>query len=534
MYLENNKISERQCFRIGVMENIAVGIVAVPYITSSMSGKYHFVAFLAGLLMLAVYSLIIYGYSRIFSEGYINAIEENLGRGRILIELVYILRYLLRAAIILLYFGSIIQEFLLRNFSRWGLIIIFILVCGYGALRNIEKRGRLLELLFWWLVIPLILIAVFSISNIDWNVLPENLVGEIASVDELDLDLVSRAGYVVFLVMSTVELLMYSLACQKNNTWENALKILLWIIISVAMAYIFIVGILGYRWTGSKSTSVFNVMEASAFPGGAVERMDYPVLAFWIIGIFAVVSGYLFYAKEHARSMFGMNKEENASRRNCRYVKWIKLLIMPALILITIGFVWCWTKREVAVYLAKYMLWVDLVLSIVIPIFVYFARKLHMKKIMVAMSFFVVCFLAGCNDKLNARQLSLENRDYVVTAKFDVTVDKFTFDVANLSDYKGASKKQLKTDKYEFDGESIKAAIEKYYADEERQLDLSHMESVTVVYEDMDEAKMLIMEMESFSSIGKSVEVNLENGNTKDKKILRELIKVIYAGEELL
>jgi len=534
MYLENNKISERQSFRIGVMENIAVGIMTVPYITSSMSGKYHFISLLVGLIMLFLYSLIIYFYSRIFSEGYINAIEENLGRGRVVLELIYILRYLLRGAIILLYFGSIIQEFLLRSYSRWGLIIVFLLVCSYGALRNIEKRGRLLELLFWWLVVPLILVAVFSITNIDWDALPKTLMGDVESVKSLDFLLIGKTGYTVFLVLSTVELLMYSLASQKKNTWENALKILVWIIISVLLAYIFIIGILGYRWAGSESTSVFNVMEASAFPGKAVERMDYPVLAFWIIGIFAIVSGYLFYAKEHARSMFGINKEENVLGEKNRYLRLVKFLIMPVLIVITLGFVWCWTNRDIGRYFAKYMLWIDVGLSILLPLIVLIARKIHYKKIVITGLMFCLCVLSGCKDKLNNRQLSLENRDYVVTMELDASKENFIFQVADLSDYKGASKTQLKTNEFKFQGKSIKEAIEKYYEKNERQLDLSHVESMTIKYENAEDAKLLIMEMEDFSSISKSVEVELNKGDEQSKKILRELIKSVYAGEELM
>lgn len=535
MNLENNKISERQAFRIGVMENIALGIVVVPYITSSIAGKYHFVAFIVGLLMLTVYGGIIYGYSRFFADGYINAIEENLGLGRVLVELIYVVRYLIRAAIILLYFGSVIQEYLLRSFSRWGLIILFLFVCGYGGLRSIEKRGRLLELLFWWLVIPIILVAVFAISNIDWSILPKALIGEIGPVREFDFPLIAKGGYFVLLVMSTIELLIYTLTAQKQNTWENALKILLWVMISVVLAYVFIIGILGYRWAGAESTSVFNVMEASAFPGGAVERMDYPVLAFWIIGIFAIVSGYLFYAKEHAKSMLGVNKISGYGM----YAKLTKYLTMPVLLAITVFFVWCWSNERINVLLEKYFFYADLVLSLLLPLLVFVVMKLRKKTIVkkTVVSIFIIgmaTLFTGCNDKLNEKQLSLENRDYVVSVEFDVANEKFTFKVADLSDYKGASNKQLKTKEYKYEGDSIIKAIEKYYEKEERQLDLGHMEEVTIKYSDIQDAKKIIMEMESFSSIAKSLEVTLENEDEKSKKILRELIKGVYAGEDLL
>ncbi len=533
MYLENKIISERQAFRIGIMENIALGMVVVPHVTSAIAGKYHFVALLVGLLLFGIYSGIIFVFSKLFSDGYINAIEENLGAGKTMVELIYVFRYLLRGAVILLYFGTVIQEYLLRSFSKWGLIIIFVLVCGYGALRSIEKRGRLLELLFWWLVIPIILVGVFSISNIDWRVLPEALIGEAGALSTMNFPVIGKGGYMVLLVMSSVELLLYSLAAQKNNSWENALKIFIWIVITIILAYVFIIGILGYRWTGKKSTSVFNVMEASAFPGGAVERMDYPVLGFWIIGIFAVVSGYLFYAKEHMKSMLGVNKNKCYGLKQ----KLVKYMTMPILIIITLIFVWCWSDEKVGGYLAKYILYVDLALSISIPLIVFLIMKLRQEKlskkaVMSFLAFCVACSLTGCKDKLNNKQLSLENRDYVVSVNFDMTENQFDFKVADLSDYKGASSNQMETKDFNFKGNSIRNAIEEYYEKEERQLDVGHIEDISIEYEAYEELKKILLEIEEFSSIPKSIEVTLRKNHIDTKKILREMIKAVYAGEE--
>ena len=57
---------------------------------------------------------------------------------------------------------------------------------------------------------------------------------------------------------------------------------------------------------------------------------------------------------------------------------------------------------------------------------------------------------------------------------------------------------------------------------------------MTIKYENAEDAKLLIMAREDFSSISKSVEVELNKGDEQSKKILRELIKSVYAGEELM
>lgn len=368
MYPDNEKISERQGFRIGILENIAVGMVITPFITINVAGNWHFLSLIIGMIMAFVYSMIIFAYSKCFPEGFINALNDNLGVVGKLFDIVYILRYIVRASLILLFFGMVIREYLLRSYNMWFIIIAFVIICGYGASRDIEKRGRLMELLYWWMVVPLIIVAVFSISNIDWGSLTHNLKTLDYSVNEGGITSTFQAGYLVLIVLSTIELMMFSLSRQKENNWKNALKIIIWILVSVLFAYIFIIGILGGLWAGSSSTAALNVMEASAFPGGTVERVDYPVLAFWIIGIFAVVSGYMFYAKEFAGKIF------RAERPISRW--WVML----AIILLVILEVWGWGNEIWGSWMAWYLIWVDLAVSIVVPLIVLFVRKLRMRR----------------------------------------------------------------------------------------------------------------------------------------------------------
>jgi len=48
--LDNGKLSERQVFRIGVIENIAVGIVLLPFVAINIAGKMHVWALLTGVI----------------------------------------------------------------------------------------------------------------------------------------------------------------------------------------------------------------------------------------------------------------------------------------------------------------------------------------------------------------------------------------------------------------------------------------------------------------------------------------------------
>lgn len=364
MYMENGKISERQAFRVGLLENITIGMVVIPYITTSMAGDLHIRALYLGIALSCLYAMLVFGFSKWFPEGLISALNDNLGwLGRVF-DIVYAFRYVLRGALIMLFFVTVIHEYMLKSTKAWVIAIPFAAICGYGALRDIEKRGRLLEFLFWWMIVPLILVAVFAISNVDWGSLPRELSANGAPLFSRWLsDGVLPAAYLSFLVLSSVELMIFTLPRQKQNSWKNGLKILVWIVIAVVLAYVFIVGILGVDWVKTGSTVSMNVIEASAFPGGLVERMDYPVLAFWVIGVFAVISGYLFYARQFADRLFRVESTKGHA-----------LIMLCVVILLLLG-MWCWLEPLSAVWLVRYVIWMDIGVSVLVPLLVLSVRS---------------------------------------------------------------------------------------------------------------------------------------------------------------
>ncbi len=384
MYLENGTISERQAFRIGLLENITIGIVVIPYITTRAAGTGHVWSFCLGLLFACLYGVLVYGFSRWFSEGLVKALNDNLGWYAGLIDFIYILRYVLRSAVILLFFSTIIHEYMLRSMNIWVIAVPFAFICGYGALRDIERRGRLIELLFWWMIVPLILVAVFAISNVEWRSLPEALWGRADFTEAGSFGGILQGAYLVFLVLSGMELMIFTLPRQKQNNWGNGLKMLVWIVIAIALSYMFIIGILGAEWTGANSTAALNVMEASSFPGGLVERLDYPVLAFWVIGVFAVISGYLFYAKEFAGMLVSRYEPENQSSRKKNVQGTERMgrhsIIMLILVALLLAAMWGWCRREVARIMAWYMVWLDVGIGVVVPLIVALARYIAGKR----------------------------------------------------------------------------------------------------------------------------------------------------------
>lgn len=532
MTLENKMISSRQSFRMGILENITLGMVVIPYATVNLAGRWHFVAFLLGLLLGAVYMGLIYYLSVAISKNVTVNRKQVIPFGKVA-SLLYLLRFVLRGGLIMYFFGKTVQEFLLQSFSLWTIIIVFAIVCGYGAARDVEKRGRMLELLFPWMIIPIILVAVFSISSINLEELYSGLMGvnydllhEAAGATD-----VLRAGYVAFLITTSTELMLFTLPHERENNWRNALKTGLWILISIFLAYIFIIGILGGHWVASDSQAALNVMEAAFIPGEVIERADYPVLAFWIIGVFAIISGYIFYAKEAFLVVGGLKDKKQG-----RVGLWI---VIAGVVILT----WLWSIENIATHLAKYMLWADVAISILLPVLLLVkksGKKIFVpgswtKKTSLLMAVAIAsCLVSGCGNKefkpLSRQQSSIENRDYVthITFKGD---DEIIFAVADIKKYLSDATGDFETKEEKVREDSLEDALEKYYEDKGRQLDLGHLSGITFQNIKEDDLREYVLEMSSDSSLGKSVTVIIEDKDKSKEIPLRDLIKNAYSGE---
>ncbi|MDO5127116.1 MAG: GerAB/ArcD/ProY family transporter [Eubacteriales bacterium] len=529
MNLNNGKISERQCFRIGLWENIAIPMVALPFVTVRVAGRYHVLAFLVGVIMFVGYAMLLYFFARKIPEGMVTAVFREFGWWSKLIAGIYVVRYVLRASLILLYFSMAAHTYMLRGIALYALAIPFALICGYGALRDIEKRGRLLELLFWWMITPLILIAVFAVGNAEWTTLDTELFGfSRSAISAADMESIILAAYFMLIATSGIELMMHTIVAQKTQSTVGAWKLLVWVLISFLLSYLFVIGILGAGWVRRDSLASLNVMEAAAVPGGVIERMDYAVLAFWVIGVFAIMSGYLHYAKKYAWSI--VSSFVSPKKRDTAERSYIECFVMLGLVILVVFMMWLWQRRMPAQAMAWYLIRFDLLISLAIPFVTIWIKKRRETKKLVMLVLLLVTSgitLIGCGKKYESA--SLENRDYVrtmIVGGAEKGHFEFCFEIADLSEYEGDGAKSLGTSDYKCDAAGIEDALQIYYEDKKRQLDLGHLRKME--FEDtLEEAQfeLLIRELADMPFVPKSVPVS-------DSVVLRDLIKELFSLKE--
>ena len=356
MNLADGKISKRQWFRMSYLECVTISMMMIPYITLSLAGKYHVLALVVGLAFVVLYGALMLYLADFVPCGYINAIRNHMGWTAGILDVLYALRYLLRATLIAVFFSMILQRYLLQSFSVWWIFLPFLGITLYGASKSMEGRARMFEFLFGWMVVPLILIVVFSVSNIDIGAIMQGI------TSQSEVSGVFKGAYAILLALSPLELQLYSRPCVKEKDRMGGIWLLVWILFTIVFAYLFIVAILGYGWTASDTTASFNVMEAASFPGGAVARLDYPVMAFWIIGVFAVVSGYLHQTRDFLYSLCEVKQKSG------RVVTFVVMFAGACLFAYGMQF------ESAVKYGMRYFLYADLAIGIVFPLIVMWVK----------------------------------------------------------------------------------------------------------------------------------------------------------------
>lgn len=149
MNLADGKISKRQWFRMSYLECVTISMMMIPYITLSLAGKYHVPALVVGLAFVVLYGALMLYLADFVPCGYINAIRNHMGWTAGILDVLYALRYLLRATLIAVFFSMILQRYLLQSFSVWWIFLPFLGITLYGASKSMEGRGRMFEFFVW-------------------------------------------------------------------------------------------------------------------------------------------------------------------------------------------------------------------------------------------------------------------------------------------------------------------------------------------------------------------------------------------------
>ena len=241
--------------------------------------------------------------------------------------------------------------------SYWNLLMVLplIFVALYGANHNVEKVGRLFEMLFWVIYIPFIVMILFGLKEVDYSVFVPKLQMPFGQL------LLYSCGLVSFVVpVEQYLFLRPNLLGSSNDNLEqfcNASRRsyfrLIFTVGLIGVLSLFIYGIYGVVGASMEEMVTVDIMRYIRLPLGVLERFDVLMVWFFMLGCFVLLCSSLFYCGHLVTKL-------NCGKR----IYWLLGLVFASFILV----LWLPDYKETLWLYLCYGVVINLPLSIILPL----------------------------------------------------------------------------------------------------------------------------------------------------------------------
>lgn len=361
MFSDNSMISDRQLKKMLVFDMISISILIIPYIAAKGAGKDGLLSILGASAAAILYGFIMLYFCKQIKSDYMQYCRQTLGKFfAFLFGMLYLVKFFFSAVFILTLFTTVIHETILPNTGSRIILFSLVLVSAFYASKSMEVRARVVEILYYLILIPLFLLFLLGLYKVNIsNLLPLATAGTMP---------VLQTGYGVFLTFSAMELILFATPSvsgedEKSKFGRKIMQAVVTTAIFNLLVFVIVVGLLGTAGAERKLWSTISVMQMIEIPGGFVHRQDAVMLFFWLFTIFTITSSAFHYLCSITRSITGAKKQ---SYILVFYAAILFLITMIPLDLDTLYY-----------YFGKYIALIGLPQSVILPLLLIIIGKLR-------------------------------------------------------------------------------------------------------------------------------------------------------------
>ncbi len=302
MFSKNGKISEKQLRRMVILPVFASVIFVVPYLSAKLLGGSVFPGLLVFFVLGSLYVLYMCGVGGWFAEqkertgkeGFLDVLVASglVGKTLVWVELA---RMVVRLAFYILLAVAVLQEaqvpFMLntQNEMVTNLLVVLplLFVCVYGAHTRVEKQGRICEMLFWILFIPFLILVLFGLQEVDYNIFVPRA--------ELSFGKMLLYAYMLLTFVLPMEHFLYLRPHLHRDGHKGVAGVVVGTLLLAVILTLFMLGIYGVHGAGQNPTITVAIMRYIRLPFGILERFDVLMIWFFMIGCFVLICESLFF-----------------------------------------------------------------------------------------------------------------------------------------------------------------------------------------------------------------------------------------------
>lgn len=293
MFSENNRISERQAFRLLTYDLLGLSTLILPGVLARTAGRDGIFGIAIGTAAAILYLRMLCALQKDCALDFPAYLEQRLGRvwGK-LVQAGFLLYLLLLAGYTAYLFADAVLMSLLREESFYLVLCLLLILVFYGLWGGLEGRARIYELLFWVLLIPLFLMLFFSLDEIRTDYWIPVFTAGAGSVAE--------GGYYVFSVLAVIMLILFlgNRVKEKEGLFRLGKRAVLLTAGIHAALYLILLGVFGERALGSMEYPAVTLMSTVRISGLFLRRTDAFMFAVWFFTLYALLTSCIFYSGE--------------------------------------------------------------------------------------------------------------------------------------------------------------------------------------------------------------------------------------------
>lgn len=430
--------------------------------------------------------------------------------GQIFYGTVYGIRYFLHGLFLMIVFCAVLKEVLLPEQSTGLILIPMLLLVYYGTRKQMAVRARILEFLFLYIFVPLLLVLFLALFQVQYDSLPSMI---LAGGGDL-----LQGGYGILILYSAMEFILFLVPVTEWKEKKSRGMVLGQICLLVTALNIFIyvitVGMFGTVRTGKKLWSALSIMQSVRLPGHFLERLDILFLVFWIFSVFALFSGYLYYSELIVENCIIFKKRKGKKDPIAFFYPFVYL---AGIFMLTI---WQPDPEKVLPWFAIFFMGIDFPLAVILPCYIRIKQrkkwKRQWKKGGVFFLILSCLFLTGCESRED-----LEDKNYAIAIAVDKGENKtfhFTYEVANLNQSVTEGGDTINGKLLTYEADSLKEAEQMQKRSSEKKLTYGHLKAILFskeVFIDETVRKKIKEELEEKSNLAGTVLLFETEGDAK-------------------
>ena len=405
MFSENNRISERQAFRLLTYDLLGLSTLILPGVLARTAGRDGIFGIAIGTAAAILYLRMLCALQKDCALDFPAYLEQRLGRfcGK-LVQAGFLLYLLLLAGYTAYLFADAVLMSLLREESFYLVLCLLLILVFYGLWGGLEGRARIYELLFWVLLIPLFLMLFFSLDEIRTDYWIPVFTAGAGSVAE--------GGYYVFSALAVIMLILFlgNRVKEKEGLFRLGKRAVLLTAGIHAALYLILLGVFGERALGSMEYPAVTLMSTVRISGLFLRRTDAFMFAVWFFTLYALLTSCIFYSGEIVLQLLAKKAGQAyaGKREKAAYVAAILLTGATAVV--------CYRSLEWMERLVWLLCYVGTPFLVLVPFGLYLSRGWKQKTLQRAqrgaamIGLLLLCggIFSGC------KTAELEDRDFPV------------------------------------------------------------------------------------------------------------------------